>query len=163
MRNQNNIPAIALAIGLALLLLPAAALGQSRGVESIHQAIREAEVHVDSLKVIPVEGIVIVRGSVHDQESYRRVAMVLKSLGYPRVANLLRITPLPDDEAIERAAERELLTTRAMDGARVSVNSRNGVVTINGRVQHELQRDAAINIVRGVDGVRQVHSNLLKM
>jgi len=163
MRNQNNIAIMALAIGLALLLLPAAALGQSRGVESIHQAIREAEVHVDNLKVIPIEGIVIVRGSVHDQESHRRVATVLKSLGYLRVANLLKITPLPDDEAIERAAERELLTTRAMDGARVSVNSRNGVVTINGRVQHELQRDAAINIVRGVDGVRQVQSNLSKM
>lgn len=151
------------AIGLIFLLIPAPARGQSEDAEAIARAITRAGVHVDRLKVIPVEGILIVRGQVHDPQSFRRVAALLHELGHPRVANLLKITPPPDDEAIERAAERELISSRALDGAKFRVQSRNGVVTINGKVRHELQRDAAINILRGVDGVRRVQTNLSKM
>lgn len=151
------------AIGLLLLLVPVPAMGQSEGAEAIAQAITRAGIHVDRLKVIPVEGILIVRGQVHDLQSFRRVGALLNELGYPRVANLVKITPAPDDEAIERAAERELIMTRALDGAKFNVQSRNGVVIISGKVLHELQRDAAINIIRGVDGVRQVRANLSRM
>lgn len=163
MKTRKSTLAIALALGLAMMLIPAAASGQTADVAPIYQAITDAGVHVDDLRVIPVEGIVIVRGKVHDEENFNRVAEVLKTLGYLRVANLLKITPPPNDMEIRRAAERELGVNRSMEGARLRIESNNGVVTINGTVLYELQRDAAINIVRGVDGVREVHSTLEKI
>lgn len=163
MKTRGYTLTIALALGLAMMLMPAAASGQTADVEPIYQAIQDAGVHVDDLRVIPVEGIVIVRGKVHDEQNFNRVAEVLKNLGYLRVANLMKITPAPNDIEIRRVAERELGINRSMEGARLRVESRNGVVTINGTVRYELQRDAAISIVRGVDGVREVQSTIDKI
>jgi osmotically-inducible protein OsmY len=156
MKTRKQTLAIAVAIAVGMMLIPATAAGQTVTAQPIHQAIEAAGVHVDNLRVIPVEGIVIVRGKVHDQESLERVSSILNELGYLRVANLMKITPAPNDEEIERIVERELHITRALEGAQLRVNSLNGIVTINGNVQHELQRDAAADIVRSVDGVREV-------
>ncbi len=163
MKTRIAIPAIALVIAVLMMLIPAAAHGQTTAVEPIYQAVQDAGLHVDDLMLIPVEGIVIVRGKVHDQESFQRVTGLLKKLGYLRVANMMKIVPPPNDQEIRRAAERELGINRSMDGARLRVHCENGIVTIHGRVEYELQRDAAINIVRGIDGVRDVRYNFEKM
>src|SRR5688500_3329747 len=163
MKTRIAIPAIALAIAVLMMLIPAAAHGQTTAVEPIYRAVQDAGVHVDDLRVIPVEGVVIVRGKVHDQESFNRINTLMKDLGYLRVANMMKIVPAPNDQEIRRTAERELGINRSMEGARLRVQSENGIVTIHGRVRYELQRDAAINIVRSIDGVRDVRYNFEKM
>lgn len=164
MQNRKSIAAITSLIALALMLVPATAAGQTPTVEeSLNQALHDAGVYVDKMKVVSVEGIVIVRGRVADLNSFLKAGEVFRSLPGVRVANLLKVSPVPDDQQIELACERALHITRALDGARLRVHSRVGVVTIEGKVRHELQRDAAVNIVRGIDGVREVQSTMVKM
>lgn len=164
MENRRFLAAITSLIALALMLIPAAAAGQPTTAEAtIKQALLDAGLYVDKIKIVPVEGIVIVRGRVPDQESFLRAKDVFQRLSSLRVANLLKVSPVPDDQQIELAAERALHITRTLEGSRLRVHSRDGVVTIVGKVRHELQRDAAVNIVRGVEGVREVQNTIEKM
>ena len=49
---------------------------------------------------------------------------------------------------------------RGLDGAKLGVDSDHGVVTINGKVMNDSQRDMAVALVRTIDGVRQVRAEV---
>lgn len=144
------------------MLIPASAAGQTPEEMAVKVAVDHAGITVDKLMVIPVEGIVIVRGRVASPEVHKRLAQVLSGLDL-RIANLVKILPIPDDVRIQLAAERALHTTRTLDGSNLRVSSNDGIVTLQGSVRHELQRDAAISILRGVEGVLEVHTRVDKM
>jgi osmotically-inducible protein OsmY len=122
---------------------------------SITKALRDANVPVDGLIVRSVSGVVVVRGS-GDKAA---VQQVLSKLNVPRVANLVAGYS-GDDEAIRRAAERQLANTRALDGSMLHVSCEKGVVRVTGTVQTDLQADVARSVLRGVDGVQQVKIEL---
>lgn len=123
-------------------------------------AFRAAALNVDRLQVFEVGGVVVIRGRVNDLSTAEAAYNYAKSLGYERVANLVQVTAKPDDEAIERAAERELTIHRGLDGCKFRVDANHGIVNIAGTVRHELQKDMAIALVRNVDGVLSVQSQL---
>jgi osmotically-inducible protein OsmY len=118
------------------------------------------ELPVERLSVREVEGIVIIRGSARNQSAIERITRMAKELGFNRVANLVQLTPVADDEAIERLAERHLAQIAGLEGCRFSIDSTDGIVTLSGIVQRELQRDLARTELRRVEGVREVRSNL---
>jgi len=103
-----------------------------------------------------VDGILILRGRVADQATAARIGEAARQEGFGRVANLLQLIKLPDDNAIERDAERRLSGSRALEGCRFNLDAKNGILTVNGEVERELQKDAARQILRGVEGVREV-------
>lgn len=115
---------------------------------------------VDRLQVYEIAGIVILRGRTTDKAMAEQLGAVAKERGYARVANLIQIVEPQDDAAIERTAERELTVHRALDGCKFRVNSDNGVMTLAGSVRHELQKDVAVQILRSIDGVREVKLEL---
>ncbi|HSN68483.1 MAG TPA: BON domain-containing protein [Thermoanaerobaculia bacterium] len=124
---------------------------------SVQQAEQQlAELGIVDLKFIPIEGIVIVRGKVRDRATWEAVEARLNTLGFSRVANLTRIVPLPSDEVLTSLAERQLSLARGLYGSNLRVATRLGVVTIEGTVQNQAQADAAANLVRRIDGVRDV-------
>ena len=123
---------------------------------------RTAALDIDRLQAFEIGGVVVIRGRVADQAHAEAAAQYARSLGYARVANLVQITKEPDDAALERAAERELTIHRSLDGCKFRVNAENGVVNIAGSVRHELQKDVATQLVRNIDGVRAVQTNLDK-
>ncbi|HEV8659595.1 MAG TPA: BON domain-containing protein [Thermoanaerobaculia bacterium] len=84
-----------------------------------------------------------------------------KSLGYERVANLIEIVPGLADSAIERYGARELDMARELQGCNFQIQSLIGVVRLRGNVQQERQGDLAIAILRRIDGVKLVHSELV--
>lgn len=112
------------------------------------------------LQIASAEGIVIVRGKVPDRESVRQVSEILQSSGYPRVANLLTVASAPDDDALRRTVERQLVRTRSLEGCRFHISAHGGVVVLNGTVHRDLQRDVAADLARSVDGVLEVVNNL---
>jgi len=124
--------------------------------QDLTQAFVSNGVTISGLRVTEVGGIVVIRGKANDAEQAETALTVAHTLGYARVANLVQVVALPDDMAIERRAERELMLHRGLEGSHLRIASRNGVVTLGGSVAYEIQKDAAIALIRNIDGVRSV-------
>lgn len=126
------------------------------------QAFRDAGATIDRLQVVEVGGIVVIRGRADEKLAAEEVGLLARRLGYVRVANLIQVIEAPDDAVIERAAERELTIHRSLDGCRFSVASKKGILSVNGSVTHELQKDVAIQVLKNIDGVREVKLQLAR-
>lgn len=161
MNTSNNLKAsrtaaLLFALSLSLPALSVAAIPS----QPIVNALSDAGIHIVQPRVVDVDGIVILKGKVRDHETALRATAIVRSLGHARVANLLQVAPLPTDAQVQRDVERALLSSRALEGCKFNVRTENGVVTLEGRVREELQRDVASDLVRDVDGVRQVVNHL---
>ncbi len=150
------------AVILAALLFPpsAAQAASAPPANDVTASFISAGINLPNLRAVEVGGIVILRGTASDPSDAERAASVARDLGYTRVANLIRVAEPADDDAIERRAERELSRLRGLDGANIRVKSQRGIVSLTGRVSHELQKDMAVTLVRNLDGVRGVTSSL---
>jgi len=158
MKRQTTQAAI-LAIAITLIATPAfAATPQTIDLTN---SFRGAGAAVNALQVYEISGIVIIRGRTTDKAQAEILSTYARNLGYQRVANLVQ-TVTDDDASIVRKAEVELSIHRALDGCRFSVQSAHGVVRIAGQVQHELQKDVALAVIRNMDGVRRVELALEK-
>lgn len=149
----------ALGVALVLTLNPNAYADASPAVVDLTQQFVAAGVHVNGLRAVEVGGIVVLRGDTDDAANAQAAAAEAQTLGYSRVANLIRIVDVPDDAKIQRVAERQL-ATRVLDGCTFHVDSAKGVLTVDGKVQYELQKDLALSILRNIDGVREVRASL---
>lgn len=138
------------------LLIPSAGYGQVEAVD-LSAVFRAGCIEIDQLMVYKISDIVIIRGRTSDVAMAAEAGRLAKSLGYPRVANLIEIVPGLADSAIERFAERELDMARGLEGCRFQVSSRNGVVRLRGHVQREIQKDFAMALLSKIDGVKAVH------
>jgi osmotically-inducible protein OsmY len=116
---------------------------------------------LDRLQVYEIAGIVIIRGRASDKTQAEDVGKVAQSLGYQRVANLVQVTENRDVE-ITRAAEVMLTVHRSLDGCKFRVSSEQGTLRVAGEVQHELQKDVAMQVLRNIDGVRAVEVHLTR-
>lgn len=146
------------AVLLALVALPAAAAtAEARNITS---DFVDTGFAIDRLQAFEVGGIVVLRGRTYDRSVAEAAGIYAQALGYSRVANLIQVLEQPNDELIRRDAERELALHRALGGTRLSVESEKGVVFLRGQVQHEMQTEMAINVLRGVDGVREVRAQV---
>ena len=112
-----------------------------------------------NMRVVEVGGIVVIRGRADAAAQAATAAELARTLGYSRVANLVQVLPPPDDQNIERIAERELTIHRALDGCHFRIESHDGVVKLAGTVSHEL-KDVAVALVRNIDGVKEVRADL---
>jgi osmotically-inducible protein OsmY len=147
-----------LVAALVVTLTPAARAATVDSVDLTPQ-FRAAGLNVDALRAVEVGGIVVLRGRTSDRAVAEQAGTLARSFGYQRVANLIQVIEPPDDEAIQRIAERQLGLRRSLDGCKFLVGSNGGVVSLGGQVQYELQKDVAISVVRQIDGVREVKSN----
>jgi osmotically-inducible protein OsmY len=156
MRTKTSIAGAAITAALLLTTIPSHA--DSTAVVDLTSQLQSAG-NIDGLTAIEVGGIVVLRGRTAEPAAAQRAGTLAQSLGYSRIANLIQVVAPPDDAAIERMAERRLAAHRALDGCSLRVDSQQGVVTVMGTVQHELQKDVAISLLRNIDGVRGVKAN----
>src|SRR5689334_18945019 len=140
----------------AVVLLAPAAWAVQPDTKDVTALFANSGVAVQGLRAVDVGGILVLRGRTADAAQAEAAGVYAKSLGYAHVANLVRV----DQAAIERHIERQLALSRGLDGCNIKVNSQAGAVRISGTVQHELQKDYALELVRNVDGVRSVQSDL---
>lgn len=159
-RSRASNLAAALLFAVAVPTAAFAARAQQPQGNDLTPAFRAANLAIDDLRVVEVGGIVVIRGRATNKAAAETAGTMARGLGYGRVANLVQVIEPPDDDAIERRAERALASQRSLDGCNFSLDSDKGVVRIAGTVQYELQKDMALQVLRNVDGVRSVQSDL---
>jgi osmotically-inducible protein OsmY len=147
---------------LVSLFVAASVMAETPATHDVTAQFLNAGVSVEGLRVVEVGGIVVLRGRVSDPSAAEQAAAVAQTLGYLRVANLIQIADVPDDERIARAAERRLGMQRGLDGTQIAVASTNGVVVLRGTVSNEMQKDMAAHLVRNISGVRAVQIALTR-
>lgn len=144
----------------ALSIVPAsAAAPEARNITAQFTA---SAPDVERLQVFEVGGVVILRGRTYDRGAAEAAARAVQAQGHSRIANLIQIIEAPNDVTIQRAAERELAMHRSLGGSQLSVESEKGIIYLRGRIQHDLQKDVAVAVLRSVEGVREVRSELVK-
>ena len=158
MKLTNKLAALLAAM---LMLVSVSANAAAPQTIDLTNQFRNAGATIDRLQVYELAGIVIIRGRAANSTEAELLSRHAQSLGYARVANLVQIVK-HDDEAIARKAEVELSVNRSLDGCRFSVTSSHGVLRVAGMVRHELQKDAAMQVLRSIDGVRSVEMSLDK-
>jgi len=154
MTRTSGLSAAAIVTAALLFAVPAIAADTAQANDVTAQ-FASATLPIDHFRAVEIGGIVVLRGDALNSDDALRAGDFAKTLGYARVANLVRVIDPPDDVAIERYAERQL-ATRQLDGCRFRVNSDRGVVHVTGTVKYELQKDLAISLLRTIDGVREV-------
>lgn len=147
-------------IAMLFAVIAPAALAENPQAINLTDTFRGANAAVKNLQVYEIAGIVIIRGTA-DKAQAAILSDFAKSHGYARVANLIQ-TVQNNDAELTRKAEVALSIHRALDGCRFAVRTDQGVVHINGRVQHELQKDVAMQVVRSINGVERVELALVK-
>lgn len=145
----------AVAIAVTMTITSPVAFAASPAATDLTDLFRSAGASVDRLQVYEIAGIVIIRGQAASHVEAAQTGAIAQSLGYARVANLIQVIEHRDDE-IARAAQMELAVHRSLDGCRFIISSENGIVTVAGHVQHELQKDVAAAVLRSIDGVQGV-------
>ena len=156
---MSSLKARTVAIAAIVIALTPAALAATPQTIDLTDQFRVAGATVDRLQVYEISGIVVIRGRVADKAQAELLGQHATTLGYARVANLIQIVEDTDDR-ITRAAERELTIHRSLDGCRFQVSSDNGIVKVAGSVRRELQKDVALQLLRGIDGVKSVQVQL---
>jgi len=142
---------------LAIALIVPTAYAVQPETKDLTKLFRDGGVNVQQLQVVEIGGIVVIRGRTDNMDRAAEAGRFAESLGYTRVANLVQLRLSADDATITRKAERELSIHRGLDGTNISVASRDGIVSLGGRL-NELQRDMAVQLVRNIDGVRGVNT-----
>jgi len=127
----------------------------------IVKAIQNANVRIDGLSATNVGGIVVLKGYA-DPAAALQAATVVKQLGFARVANLIVAQTAADDEGIRRVAERNLASTRGLDGCDLHVSCSKGILRVEGTAYSDLQVDLARNVLRGV-GASEVQIALKRL
>ena len=140
-------------------LVPIAASAQSEPVD-LTAVFQSSGVDITDLQVYQINGIVLIRGTSADREKVENAGTVARNLGYQRVANLIGLAGTTKDVDIVRFAEGRLVRQRALEGCKFYIDSLNGVVRIGGSVYREMQKDVAVELLRRIDGVKEVHSTL---
>jgi osmotically-inducible protein OsmY len=149
------------ALVLAITLIVPAAYAVQPETKDLTKLFRDGGVNVEQLQVVEVGGIVVIRGRTDNMDRAAEAGRLAQSLGYTRVANLVQLRRSADDATIQRRAERELTIHRGLEGTKISVASRDGIVSLGGRLS-EMQRDMAVQLIRNIDGVRGVTTDGLR-
>jgi osmotically-inducible protein OsmY len=144
---------------VASVLFPPGARAQSDAID-VTATFRNAGVDVDHLLVYQISGIVLMRGTTADRMKAEEAGRVARNLGYERIANLIEVVEPGNDRTIVQSAEGSLGRHRSLDGCKFHIDSVHGVVRIGGSVERELQKDYAIDLLRKIKGVKEVHSDL---
>ena len=88
-----------------LALAPAVAWAASPQGNDLTAQFVAGGVHVSGLRAVEVGGIVVLRGDTYDPTDAQAAGAFAQTLGYSRVANLIRVVDRPDDARIERTSE----------------------------------------------------------
>ena len=158
MPNRRHLLILALTLCLSPFL---ASRGAAQGnAVNLTSKFLKGGVRIDHLLVYSLSGIIVLRGNTSDPARSLQATRFARSLHFKRIANLIQITAPPDDAAIIRSAERQLDMERSLGGCKFHIDCKRGVVHLTGRVQKDMQRDIAVNTVRRIEGVKEVHATL---
>ena len=66
-----------------------------------------------------------------------------------------------EDSVITELVKKKMSDDAELSGDQIEVGTKDGIVELNGTVQSQEEADHAIQLVKSVDGVKEVKSNLI--
>ena len=66
-----------------------------------------------------------------------------------------------EDGSITAAIKMKLANDETVSASKIDVDTKDGLVTLNGTVSTQTEADRAVSLARTVDGVKDVRSNLI--
>uniref|UniRef100_A0A832LXQ2 Osmotically-inducible protein Y n=1 Tax=Caldimicrobium thiodismutans TaxID=1653476 RepID=A0A832LXQ2_9BACT len=118
------------------------------------------------IDVDTVNGVVTLNGLVDSEEEIQRAVAIAQSVpGVKRVVNNLRvgkrgIKSYLSDKEITAKIKAKFIADPEIKAFSIDVDTVNGVVTLTGIVDREEQKRRAVEIAKGVEGVREVIVNI---
>lgn len=71
-----------------------------------------------------------------------------------------KATQVVEDPAITAAVKSKLLADKTVSGLKIDVDTKDGVVTLNGSADTKAESQRAVKLARGTSGVKRVVNNL---
>ncbi len=133
-------------------------------------SVKASQIHVETKsKVVTLSGTVD-----NDTARTEAVALARGTDGVTDVVDNMTVSqPSPqsaeggtvgqtmDDAAITAAVKSKLMVDSVVGGLKIDVDTRDGVVSLSGPVKSQTEKDTAVRIARGTDGVKDVQDNLV--
>lgn len=173
MRAHLNSWAAALALAVTTVACSQSDAGITSAVKmkfAADDTVKATQINVDtSDKVVTLSGTVDTQAA-----KTRAVELARETKGVVRVSDQLTVhdmtadvAPTPDaerasfsDAAITASVKTKLLADTSVGGLKIDVDTRDGVVTLTGKVKSQSERDQALRIARESDGVKTVDDKL---
>jgi hyperosmotically inducible protein len=135
------------------------------------------DVPASTIEVSTRNGVVTLTGNVETVEVRERALQLARETkGVVEVVDMISVqttegtgdAPEPDrmmgeridDAGITMKVKANLLDDPVVKGLRIDVDTREGVVYLTGNVASENEKEQAIRVARGTEGVREVQANL---
>jgi osmotically-inducible protein OsmY len=173
MRAHLNSWAAALALAVTTVACSQSDAGITSAVKTKFAAddtVKASQINVDTS-----DKVVTLSGTVDSQAAKTRaLELARETKGVVRVSDQLTVhdmtadvAPAPDaarasfsDAAITASVKTKLLADTSVGGLKIDVDTRDGVVTLTGKVKSQAERDQALRIARESDGVKTVDDKL---
>jgi len=120
-------------------------------------------IDANTIDVETRDGIVTLEGTTDNILTKERVEKIAETIkGVRAVVNEVEVIPLitTTDSELKTSVEKALLDDPATESFEVSVEVRNGLVTLSGTVDSWQERNLCIKVAKGVRGVRGVSSDI---
>jgi hyperosmotically inducible protein len=164
-----------IALALALSACSKSDLGITTAVKT--KMIADPVVRAYKIEVATDGGKVTLTGNIDSFDAKERaLAIASQTAGVVTVRDMIEVwrasgsgaAPSPgrsigttiDDMVITMRVKGRILEDGALEGSRIDVDTRAGVVFLTGDVETPKAKEQAIKIARAVDGVRDVQANL---
>ncbi len=134
----------------------------------------DGAVKASRINVETKDKIVTLSGNVDSPEAKAQaVALARGTEGVTDVVDNLTLTPpqsaeagrsigeVVDDAAITAAVKTKLMADTVVGALKIDVDTKNGVVSLNGPVRSQAEKDTALRIARETSGVKDVRDNLV--
>jgi hyperosmotically inducible protein len=158
-----------------VLVLPACSTNQTLATQADDAAITtkvkakltaDPEINPFNIDVDTDEGIVTLSGTVEDSQARNEAARLARNTGgVLRVINDIKVGDKTigesvDDARIVASIKAKLTADDSVNPLNVDVDSNQGIVTLSGRVETQIARDAAGRVARETKGVKSVKNRL---
>ena len=163
---------------LLALLMSGSVIAQKSAGEHVDDSTTTARVKmalmeesVSDASAINVEtskGIVQLAGFVGSEKTKRTAGEIARGVdGVQSVSNRLRVMPEKrsvgralDDSILAAKVKLKLVESKKTSGGKINVEVRAGAVELSGFVSSYEERDAAVELVSGIDGVKDVFNSI---
>jgi hyperosmotically inducible periplasmic protein len=139
---------------------------QHRLETQVQQKLRsDPDLKNNKIEVKADNSVITLKGSVDTEAEKTKAASLAKVDGVARVDDQLEVgskgamTAL-SDTAVTAAVKAKLATNDRFSANQISVTTNNGVVTLEGTVASEADRQKAIDVAKSSDGVKRVADKL---
>jgi len=166
---------VGLRLGIAITLAMAGGLAWAEPPSSTDDLKAEKQVQADLQKDSDLEdntidvwishGVATLTGTVDTRAERAKAARITRAEGVARVDNQLKVgskkaTGTAPDEAVTADVSAQYQRDDTLRHTDIGVTTTSGVVTLDGNVQSEDERQRAIDIARRSTGVKQVEDKL---